>query len=290
MIPSFGNGIFTRSLLLPKIRCMKKIGFISEVPMVSRTMTTLVFFCICRVGLWGAENDPVKFIPGSSQQIRAVSTALNFVGTPYKLGGTDEKGFDCSGLVQASLRELIPHAMPRTSKDLFLVGKSIDGPLLPGDLVFFDTGGGPSHVGIFSGEGRFIHAASEGPKTGVIVSSLSESYYKSRYLGARRILAWTMPAFQLSPGPNKEKISFPRKFVPETPLGFRVLPVESGSSTWKLSMTLNGESYMTKRMKLDRDSGGFVWIVTQAGKWEVTMSDDGNKNSLTLAFSVEASE
>ncbi len=258
--------------------------------MVSRTMTTLVAFFIGTIGLWGADNDSVKFIPGSSQQIRAVSTALNFVGTPYKLGGTDEKGFDCSGLVNASLHDLVTGVLPRTSRELFLVGKSIDGPLLPGDLVFFDTSGGPSHVGIFSGEGHFIHAASEGPKTGVIVSSLSESYYRTRYLGARRILAWSMPTFQLTPGPKKEKTGFPRKFAPETPLGFRVLPVEGSSSAWKLTLTLNGEAYMTKRMKLDRISGGFVWIVTQSGKWELNMIDEANTNSVALSFSVEASE
>lgn len=253
-----------------------------------RAIASVVCLCAGMVRIGAADTDPIKFIPGSSLQIRAVSAALNYVGTPYKLGGTNEKGLDCSGLVFASMHELVPTALPRTTRDLFQEGKSIEQALLPGDLIFFDTAGGPSHVGIFSGEGHFIHAASEGPKTGVIVSSLSENYYRSRFLGARRVLSWSMPTFELRPARMKDTTVFSRKLLPETPLGFRFIPEDDWGSSWKITLSLNGETYLTKRMKLEKDSGAFIWIISQPGNWEISAQGENAKNAAKLSFSVEA--
>ena len=240
--------------------------------------------------LWAEGEATVKFLPGSSQQIRAVSIALNYVGTPYKSGGLDQEGFDCSGLVYASIKELVSYKIPRTSKELFNIGKNAEGALLPGDLVFFDTTGGPSHVGIFSGEGHFIHAASEGPKTGVIVSSLKEDYYKTRYLGARRVLPWAMPTFEIILDFKAEKINFPRRFQEGMPLGFQISLKEDQNSLVNLKMTLNGSVYMSKRMVLEKEPVGFLWFITQPGNWELVISKNSTKESLAINFFVDALE
>ncbi|HLN14148.1 MAG TPA: LysM peptidoglycan-binding domain-containing C40 family peptidase [bacterium] len=114
-----------------------------------------------------------------------VRTALRFLGRPYQWAGIGNRGFDCSGLVYrvyAMMRLSVPHS----SFDQFREGVAVPrGALAPGDLVFFHTYSyGPSHVGIYVGGNQFIHASTD---RGVIVSSLSESYYAYRYLGARRI-------------------------------------------------------------------------------------------------------
>jgi cell wall-associated NlpC family hydrolase len=118
---------------------------------------------------------------------RLVEQAMTYLGTPYRLGGTSRRGLDCSGLVGAVYGEQ-GLGMPRTAAEQFAEGVPVAaGDLRPGDLVFFrDTyKRGISHVGIFVGEGRFIHAA--GHRQGVIVSELSRPYYRLRYAGARRL-------------------------------------------------------------------------------------------------------
>jgi len=118
-----------------------------------------------------------------------VKTARSFVGVPYRWGGTSAAhGFDCSGLAMAIYR-LNGLKLPRTSGQQYEAGMPVGREdLARGDLVFFDTRGRGriSHVGIYIGQGRFIHA----PKTGkrVCASSLSNSYYKNRYIGARSYL------------------------------------------------------------------------------------------------------
>lgn len=118
-----------------------------------------------------------------------VKTAKTFIGIPYRWGGSSvKKGFDCSGLTMA-VYKLNGLDLPRTSKNQYQTGVCISQKdLSKGDLVFFDTSGGKnvSHVGIYVGNGKFIHAPRKG-KT-VCVSSLSSRYYKKRYLGARSYL------------------------------------------------------------------------------------------------------
>jgi hypothetical protein len=118
-----------------------------------------------------------------------VKTAKEFIGIPYRWGGSSvEKGFDCSGLTMA-VYKLNGLNLPRTSRQQYLTGVGIARKdLSKGDLVFFDTSGGGrvSHVGIYVGDGRFIHAPRKGKK--VRVSSLSSRYYRKRFLGARSYL------------------------------------------------------------------------------------------------------
>jgi cell wall-associated NlpC family hydrolase len=112
-------------------------------------------------------------------------SALRFLGVPYEFGGTSTSGFDCSGFVQ-HVFAMLGIALPRTADAQYDVGHRAVGGPHPGDLVFFDTYGGVSHVGIYLGGGKFVHASSS---HGVMVSRLSESYWASRYVGAKRLLA-----------------------------------------------------------------------------------------------------
>lgn len=113
-----------------------------------------------------------------------VNNALSLVGVPYLFGGTSRSGFDCSGYTQYVFKGS-GISLPRTAAAQFSVGSSVDrAQLQSGDLVFFTTyASGASHVGIYIGGGSFVHASSSGVRT----SSLSESYYATRYLGARRV-------------------------------------------------------------------------------------------------------
>jgi cell wall-associated NlpC family hydrolase len=111
--------------------------------------------------------------------------ALRFLGTPYVFGGTSPSGFDCSGFVQ-HVFAMLGVSLPRTADAQYYAGSRIKGGMKTGDLVFFQTyEPGPSHVGIYLGNGRFVHASSHG----VMVSSLSDTYWSSRYLGAKRFIA-----------------------------------------------------------------------------------------------------
>jgi cell wall-associated NlpC family hydrolase len=115
-----------------------------------------------------------------------VGTALALRGAPYRNGGTDPKGFDCSGFTQYVFEQ---HgiALPREVREQYRVGKAINADdLAPGDLLFFaTTDTSASHVAIAVGGDEFVHAPSS---TGVVrVERLSAGYWAQRYLGARRV-------------------------------------------------------------------------------------------------------
>jgi len=120
----------------------------------------------------------------TSFSARIAALAMGFVGRPYAWSGLGANGFDCSGLVArvyAAAGRLLPHS----SFGQYAIGAAVSREALAaGDLVFFHTyNAGPSHVGIYVGDQRFVHASYS---RGVIVSSINEPYYVDRYLGARR--------------------------------------------------------------------------------------------------------
>ncbi|GHV24585.1 hypothetical protein FACS189498_1950 [Spirochaetia bacterium] len=129
---------------------------------------------------------------GSRASIAA--TAKQYLGTPYKYGGTTAKGFDCSGFIWFVYHKEMGMELPRTTGGLWDKGRAVNmADLKPGDILVFATvKKGPSHAGIVLENSKtgvtFIHAASDGPKTGVIVSGLNEAYYKKRLMGARSFL------------------------------------------------------------------------------------------------------
>ncbi len=115
--------------------------------------------------------------------------AISLVGTPYRYGGnTPEGGFDCSGLVNYVYRDMLDLRLPRTSRDLAAMRGPRIAPtqLASGDLVFFGDDGQVSHVGIYVGEGRFVHAPNSGGT--VRLDRLDGSWWRDHYSGARRLL------------------------------------------------------------------------------------------------------
>jgi len=114
-------------------------------------------------------------------------TALSLRGAPYRNGGSDPGGFDCSGFVRYVFGQN-GVAVPRTVTEQFHAGREVVGPQLePGDLVFFSTvSPGASHVGIAIGGDEFVHAPSG--RGEVRVERLSVSYWATRFVGARRVL------------------------------------------------------------------------------------------------------
>ena len=122
---------------------------------------------------------------GNETTANLISYAFKFIGRPYVFGASGPKAFDCSGYT-AYVYGAYGVDLPHYTGSQFQMGQAVSkSNLLPGDLVFFNTYGPISHVGIYIGGGEFIHAAS-GSKN-VTVSDLSESYYAKRYAGARRI-------------------------------------------------------------------------------------------------------
>lgn len=161
-----------------------------------------------------------------------VKEAQSWLGTPYKYGGNDRSGVDCSGLVLQVYLRALDISLPRNSraqKD-YCTSASL-GSLTPGDLVFFATGkqkGRVSHVGIFVGDNKMIHASTS---KGVIVTDLSQDYYTRTFAGAgyvgqyHAMLGKTKPK---TPRKKKKKEPDPRPVREPEPDGeIHIAPIES---------------------------------------------------------------
>lgn len=118
----------------------------------------------------------------------AVQHALDMVGTPYRFGGNTSEGFDCSGLVQYSYARAGVE-LPRTMEGQWAVSRPVtDTQLRPGDLLFFhQEGKRNSHMGIYIGDDRFVHAPSTGKQ--VTIASLANRYWRRHFSVARRLFA-----------------------------------------------------------------------------------------------------
>jgi cell wall-associated NlpC family hydrolase len=122
---------------------------------------------------------------GAAMAEQLTRNAMRFLGVRYSFGGTSTYGFDCSGYTQHVFAMMGVH-LPRMADEQYYAGKSFAGQPRPGDLVFFHTyAPGVSHVGISLGGDKFVHASSS---HGVMVSSLHDSYWTVRYLGAKRMV------------------------------------------------------------------------------------------------------
>lgn len=136
-----------------------------------------------------SSEEPSLFERYTSSAKDLVLKGLELVGINYRWGGTDaDSGLDCSGLVQLVFKDAIGMLLPRTAKEQSQVGDVIKkSELKPGDLVFFNTMRRAfSHVGIYLGDNRFLHAPRAGAE--VRVEDMSQGYWVKRYNGARRVV------------------------------------------------------------------------------------------------------
>lgn len=126
---------------------------------------------------------PVK-VNTMSASSSVIGLAKQYIGVPYVWGGESPRGFDCSGYIQYVFKK-VNVKLPRTVREIWNATASVKSPSV-GDFVFFQTyQPGPSHMGIYIGDGQFIHA---GSGKGVTISKMSNSYWKARYLGAKRAI------------------------------------------------------------------------------------------------------
>jgi cell wall-associated NlpC family hydrolase len=133
-------------------------------------------------------EEPTFFQRYTSGVQDLIIKGLEFVGVRYVRGGSDpDSGLDCSGFVRHVFRESVGLVLPRTAKEMSQVGKQVaENDLKPGDLVFFNTMRRAfSHVGIYLGNNQFVHSPRPGGE--VRVEDMRQSYWVSRYNGARRI-------------------------------------------------------------------------------------------------------
>jgi peptidoglycan DL-endopeptidase LytE len=116
---------------------------------------------------------------------RLVQNAKKYLNVPYVWGGSTPKGFDCSGFLNYVFKESVGISLPRTVAGIYAKGVKVSSPQV-GDLVFFETyKPGASHAGIYIGNNEFIHSSSS---KGVSISSMKNTYWSKRYLGAKRII------------------------------------------------------------------------------------------------------
>jgi cell wall-associated NlpC family hydrolase len=130
-----------------------------------------------------------EFTPAATVAPEIVLSALAYLGVPYRYGGNDPvTGFDCSGLVRHVFHSATAMQLPRSAQEMARLGMPVAaGELQPGDLVFFNTRGrAHSHVGIYMGDGSFVHAPAR--RGQVKVESMDLAYWQRRYNGARRIV------------------------------------------------------------------------------------------------------
>ncbi len=142
------------------------------------------------IGLAGCASQPAK--PARSvHQPNEVTQRLeqaftHWKGTPYRLGGSDRRGMDCSAFVRQAYQEAFDIRLPRTTREQQRVGQGIHSRWLrPGDLLFFRPARGNRHVGIYMGDNQFIHASTS---AGVTRSRLDDRYWRRSLTGARRVL------------------------------------------------------------------------------------------------------
>lgn len=124
----------------------------------------------------------------SDQASALVGTAMGFLGVPYRRGGSDAStGFDCSGFVRAMYEQAVGLVLPRSASQQAAATETINpNELKPGDLVFYNTMRRAfSHVGIYIGDGKFVHSPRVGGE--VRVDDMGQAYWKRRFNGARRV-------------------------------------------------------------------------------------------------------
>lgn len=131
------------------------------------------------------KRHPETYAPSNIEQMLR-SEAYRWEGTPHRIGGTSKEGTDCSGFVKQVYKHLFNIQLPRMTSDQVRLGRSIQrSQIRAGDLVFFLPPNKIRHVGIYLGDGDFVHASTS---KGVIISNINDRYWRNAFWTARRIL------------------------------------------------------------------------------------------------------
>lgn len=169
-------------------------------PIIRTALTAAIILPLASCGLFSGKHHPKTKTHTTARTVQPVRISnidrtqgsqelmlhsMGLVGTPYRWGGSSTAtGFDCSGMIQFVYKNALGVSLPRSARDMAAASRKIpDNQLKAGDLVFFNTGGSSqySHVGLYIGNGEFIHAPSSG-KT-IKTEKLSSPYYAKHYLG-----------------------------------------------------------------------------------------------------------
>ena len=170
-------------------------------PIIRTALTAAIILPLASCGLFSGKHHPKTKTHTTARTVQLVRISnidrtqgsqelmlhsMGLIGTPYRwVGSSTATGFDCSGMIQFVYKNALDVSLPRTARDMAAASRKIpDNQLKAGDLVFFNTGGSSqySHVGLYIGNGEFIHAPSSG-KT-IKTEKLSSPYYAKHYLGA----------------------------------------------------------------------------------------------------------
>jgi cell wall-associated NlpC family hydrolase len=158
-------------------------------PDMRQLASTLVLSLALSLAASATPAEDGGLLDGMKQRAEPLLYALGLLGSPYKMGGTDPRqGVDCSGFVRHVYKTTEDIDLPHSARDISRNGEPVErDQLQPGDLVFFNTLHRPySHVGIYAGDGKFVHATSSRSKE-VMVSNMNDRYWRTRYEGARRV-------------------------------------------------------------------------------------------------------
>ena len=159
-------------------------------PLANRTLIVFtILFSICCLKLCAEDISPAQ---AQVNREKFVAESKKYVGCPYVYGATGPDSFDCSGLIYYVANQALGLQLPRTSKAMYSFCKVVPKEKMEeGDLLFFKTNNTASitHVGIYIGGSQFISAISDGPNSGVIISSLDQEYWKPKYVGCGQFLA-----------------------------------------------------------------------------------------------------
>jgi cell wall-associated NlpC family hydrolase len=212
-----------------------------------------------------------------SLPLQVVAMARSFLGVPYVSGGMDRSGVDCSGFTFRVFKQALGIEIPRGVWSLYNESRAARYPLHVGDLLFFDTSGRtvprtPTHVGIYTGGGAFIHAASEGPRTGVISSRLTDAYYHNAFLGAVRVIPWREPGLDLVLVDEHRAERQDDPFPSHEPLTVRIFNAMSGGGPMDLKVLHEGRLVLSRWIKPGSVDPAQVELSPDTGAWTVRVS------------------
>lgn len=260
---------------------MKKTGL---------TVIILTFLFAVVVLPCGSDDVLLKGHSSALKRIEAVERAYTYLGTPYLLAGLNYQGIDCSGLTKMTLDATVGTKLPRRVSQQIHEGTKVQGVLLPGDLVFFNTTGVPSHVGLYSGGGMVVHAASAGSTPGVIESSLEAPYYKARFVQARRYIEEEIQRIEINTdgGGLEEDVILEKPLTKGTWISLEIVNRTQGDELFQLRVSQNQEAEREILLPLLKDEVGTEKLfLGEEGEWMITYGGNNSGSEGKVLFRVE---